>query len=129
MITTIHQSLKHSHFAYDTFLKSSLLNSYEKPLLYKSLRYALIGAFESPSIVEIMKISNSMSDSAIANELFERISFSNEAIATIIDLLHFDKKNTFGEIQFVLLEKIGKATINKNADKTLIYKAFEEYKC
>jgi glutamyl-tRNA synthetase len=56
MITTIHQSLKHSHFAYDTFLKSSLLNSYEKPLLYKSLRYALIGAFESPSIVEIMEI-------------------------------------------------------------------------
>ncbi|WP_396209063.1 3-dehydroquinate synthase [Flavobacterium sp.] len=65
----------------------------------------------------------------IINELFERISFSNETIATIIDLLHFDKKNTFGEIQFVLLEKIGTATINRNVDKTLIYKAFEDYKC
>lgn len=63
----------------------------------------------------------------IINETFERISFSNEAIETIIEFLQFDKKNAFGEIQFVLLEKIGHATINQKIDKSLIYKAFEDY--
>ena len=63
----------------------------------------------------------------IINETFERISFSNKAIETIIEFLQFDKKNAFGEIQFVLLEKIGHATINQNIDKSLIYKAFEDY--
>ena len=63
------------------------------------------------------------------NELFERISFSNEAIETIIELLHFDKKNAFGRVQFVLLENIGQATINQVVDKTLIYKAFNDYLC
>jgi len=63
----------------------------------------------------------------IINETFERISFSNEAIETIVEFLQFDKKNAFGEIQFVLLEKIGHATINQKIDKSLIYKAFEDY--
>ena len=63
----------------------------------------------------------------IINETFERISFSNEAIETIVEFLQFDKKNAFGEIQFVLLEKIGQATINQKIDKSLIYKAFEDY--
>jgi 3-dehydroquinate synthase len=63
----------------------------------------------------------------IINETFERISFSNEAIENIISLLQFDKKNAFGEILFVLLDKIGQATINQNIDKSLIYKAFEDY--
>lgn len=63
----------------------------------------------------------------IINETFERISFSNEAIESIIEFLQFDKKNAFGEIQFVLLEKIGQATINQKIDKSLIYKAFEDY--
>lgn len=63
------------------------------------------------------------------NELFERISFSNEAIETIIELLHFDKKNAFGRVQFVLLENIGQATINQVVDKALIYKAFDDYQC
>lgn len=63
----------------------------------------------------------------IINETFERISFSNKAIETIIEFLQFDKKNAFGEIQFVLLEKIGHATINQKIDKSLIYKAFEDY--
>lgn len=63
----------------------------------------------------------------IINETFERISFSNEAIETIIEFLQFDKKNAFGEIQFVLLKKIGQATINQRVDKSLIYKAFDDY--
>ena len=63
----------------------------------------------------------------IINETFERISFSNKAIETIIEFLQFDKKNAFGEIQFKKKKKIGHATINQKIDKSLIYKAFEDY--
>ena len=50
-----------------------------------------------------------------------------EAVEKIIELLQYDKKNTFGVIQFVLLNKIGFATINHAIDKSLIYNAFEDY--
>ena len=64
----------------------------------------------------------------IINDVFERVSFSNEAIQKIIELLDYDKKNEFGTIQFVLLEGIGKSIINQTIDNSLIYKAFDDYK-
>jgi 3-dehydroquinate synthase len=63
----------------------------------------------------------------IINDLFERILFTTESIEKIIDLLNFDKKNEFGKVQFVLLDGIGKSVINQTIDKSLIYKAFEDY--
>jgi 3-dehydroquinate synthase len=48
----------------------------------------------------------------------------------IIDLLKFDKKNEHGDINFVLLEEIGKPKINCLVDNQLIIKAIEYYqKC
>lgn len=64
----------------------------------------------------------------IINDVFERVSFSNEAIQKIIELLDYDKKNEFGTNQFVLLEGIGKSIINQTIDNSLIYKAFNDYK-
>lgn len=64
----------------------------------------------------------------IINDFFDRITFSNEAIDKIIELLVYDKKNEFGTIQFLLLEGIGKSIINQTIDNSLIYKAFEDYK-
>jgi 3-dehydroquinate synthase len=64
----------------------------------------------------------------IINDVFERVSFSNEAIQKIIELLDYDKKNEFGTIQFVLLEGIGKSIINQTIYNSLIYKAFDDYK-
>jgi 3-dehydroquinate synthase len=64
----------------------------------------------------------------IINDVFERVSFSNEAIQKIIELLDYDKKNEFGTIQFVLLEGIGKSIINQTINNSLIYKAFDDYK-
>jgi len=63
----------------------------------------------------------------IINDLFERILFTSDSIEKIIDLLNFDKKNEFGKVQFVLLDGIGKSVINQTIDKSLIYKAFEDY--
>lgn len=64
----------------------------------------------------------------IINDFFDRITFSNDVIQKIIELLDYDKKNEFGRIQFVLLEGIGKSIINQTIDNSLIYKAFEDYK-
>lgn len=64
----------------------------------------------------------------IINDIFNPISFSDEAIEKIIELLNFDKKNQFGTIQFVLLDGIGKSIINQTIDNSLIYKAFDDYK-
>lgn len=63
----------------------------------------------------------------IINDIFERILFTTDSIEKIIDLLNFDKKNEFGKVQFVLLDGIGKSVINQTIDKSLIYKAFEDY--
>ena len=63
----------------------------------------------------------------IINSIFPKVSFSNKDIDTIISLLVHDKKNEAGRVQFVLLERIGHAVINKLVDNSLIYNAFEEY--
>jgi 3-dehydroquinate synthase len=63
----------------------------------------------------------------IINDIFERILFTTDSIEKIIDLLNFDKKNEFGKVQFVLLDGIGKSVINQKIDKSLIYKAFDDY--
>jgi len=63
----------------------------------------------------------------IINDIFERIKFSNNDIAKIIELLIFDKKNEFGKVQFVLLDGIGKIKINQESDNKMIYNAFNDY--
>lgn len=64
---------------------------------------------------------------SVINALFTVVGFSNKDIKAIIDLLTHDKKNAYGEVQFVLLEAIGRPLYNKTVDKNLIYKAFDDY--
>ena len=61
------------------------------------------------------------------SDFFEPVLFTPDAIEKIIELLNYDKKNEFGKVQFVLLDGIGKSVINQIIDKSLIYKAFEDY--
>jgi 3-dehydroquinate synthase len=63
----------------------------------------------------------------IISDFFEPILFTPDAIEKIIELLNYDKKNEFGKVQFVLLDGIGKSVINQIIDKSLIYRAFEDY--
>lgn len=60
--------------------------------------------------------------------IFDKIHFSKTDAEEIIKLLVHDKKNTFGAVQFVLLEGIGKAIFNQPVENALIIKAFEDYK-
>ena len=55
------------------------------------------------------------------------VSFRESDIKEIIKLLKYDKKNSHGNILFVLLEEIGKPAYNQLIDNELIYEAFEDY--
>lgn len=58
---------------------------------------------------------------------FERVVFDSEDIATIIELLKYDKKNSHGDINFVLLQTIGKAITDVTVPEHLFAKAFAYY--
>jgi len=60
--------------------------------------------------------------------IFETISFNENDIQPILDLLIHDKKNEYGKIQFALLDGIGQININQEADNELIIKSFADYK-
>lgn len=59
---------------------------------------------------------------------FEKISLEESDYNTIINLMKHDKKNAYGNVNFVLLEAIGKPKIDIVVSNELIIKAFEYYK-
>ena len=60
--------------------------------------------------------------------LFGEIIFDKNDFTPIINLLVHDKKNEYGNIQFVLLNGIGNTIINQIVENEIIEKAFEDYK-
>jgi 3-dehydroquinate synthase len=60
-------------------------------------------------------------------KLYGKTNFNIDEINAIIELMKFDKKNSHGNINFVLLEDIGKAKIDQIVSNELIHKAFYYY--
>jgi 3-dehydroquinate synthase len=60
--------------------------------------------------------------------IFSDVSFFENDIEPILELLIHDKKNEFGTIQFALIEGIGKIKINQSVENELILRAFNDYK-
>ena len=58
---------------------------------------------------------------------FEKIDFSEEDIKIIVDLLQHDKKNTHGNVNFVLLQDIGSTVLDVKVPTDLFEKAFAYY--
>ena len=58
---------------------------------------------------------------------FNRVNFMPEDYREIIRLLKYDKKNTYGRINFVLLEDIGVPVLDQSVPEALILEAFEYY--
>ena len=61
-------------------------------------------------------------------DLFEDILFSESDIERLLTLLIHDKKNEYGNVNFALLDGIGKIAINQNTDNDIIIEAFKDYK-
>jgi 3-dehydroquinate synthase len=59
---------------------------------------------------------------------YEKIAFTTKEIEAIINLLKHDKKTKNGVVNFVLLEEIGKASIDHHFDNESLLEAFEFYK-
>ena len=58
---------------------------------------------------------------------YPKIAFSEDEIEQILDLLKFDKKNAFGQINFVLLRNIGNPVIDVQIENKLLHRAFAYY--
>lgn len=59
---------------------------------------------------------------------YKKVVFTPEDIKTILTLLKFDKKNSHGNINFVLLNKIGLPTIDEQIPDNMYAEAFAYYK-
>lgn len=60
--------------------------------------------------------------------IYNDVVFEDNDIEPIMELLIHDKKNEYGNIQFALIEGIGKIKINQSVENELIKKAFQDYK-
>jgi 3-dehydroquinate synthase len=60
--------------------------------------------------------------------IYDDIIFDENDIEPIMELLIHDKKNEYGNIQFALIEGIGKIKINQSVENELILEAFQDYK-
>lgn len=74
------------------------------------------------SEAEYLEIKNTI------GAIYEPIVFTENDLEPILNLLIHDKKNEFGTIQFALINGIGNAIINQEADNELIIAAFKDYK-
>ncbi|MBT8302273.1 MAG: 3-dehydroquinate synthase [Maribacter sp.] len=59
---------------------------------------------------------------------YQKIDFTDKDISAILSLLKFDKKNSHGQINFVLLESIGRPIIDVKIPNELYIEAFAYYK-
>lgn len=58
---------------------------------------------------------------------FEIVEFTMDDITPIIELMKYDKKNSHGNINFVLLNAIGKTEIDRKVSNDLIIESFNYY--
>jgi 3-dehydroquinate synthase len=59
---------------------------------------------------------------------FGKVAFTDGDVANVLSLLKFDKKNSHGNINFVLLESIGKPVIDVKIPAHMFNEAFAYYK-
>jgi 3-dehydroquinate synthase len=64
----------------------------------------------------------------VIKTIYDDITFEENDIQPVLDLLIHDKKNEFGTIQFALIEGIGAIKINQLVENELILSAFQDYK-
>ncbi|MCK0179201.1 3-dehydroquinate synthase [Flavobacteriaceae bacterium S0862] len=65
---------------------------------------------------------------ASIRKIYGLVELIKDDYLAIIELLKFDKKNTHGNINFVLLEDIGKSKIDCKVENALIMESFDYYK-
>ena len=59
---------------------------------------------------------------------YDKVEFSDTDINNILNLMKYDKKNSHGKINFVLLKSIGEPKFDVEIPVTLFTEAFAYYK-
>jgi len=61
-------------------------------------------------------------------DIFPKVELEENDFEKILDLLKFDKKNTYGNINFVLLKDIGQPVIDCRIPENLLLEALAFYR-
>ena len=79
---------------------------------------------------DILQFSKEKCDKAsqLISQYFKTVTFNSEDVTNVKTYLKHDKKNSNGNINFVLLEKIGQPKLNCRVSDDQINKAFAYYK-
>lgn len=110
-------------------IESYFLGNHEKQTLLHGEAVAIGMLLESYLSVEkgTLAIEEYREIKEVVSSIFPIVEFTLDDIENIIQLLAHDKKNAFGNINFVLPETIGFAKIKQRVENVLIYKAFADY--
>lgn len=110
-------------------IESYCLENYDKKTLLHGEAIAIgmiLEAYLSHELQGLSRLSlNEIKDTFL--NYFERVNFNEHDIDAIMKLLKYDKKNSHGDINFVLLHSIGNAVTDIKVPENLILKAFAYY--
>ncbi|MFS4481917.1 3-dehydroquinate synthase [Hyunsoonleella sp. 2307UL5-6] len=105
-----------------------LSNSSKKDLLHgEAIAIGMILALYISEKLVGFPTLKSQSIKDLFRTYYGKVDFNDEDYDPIIELLKYDKKNSHGNINFVLLEDIGKAKIDCLVEESLILEAFKYY--
>ena len=106
-----------------------LVNSNKKSLLHgEAIAIGMILEAYLSSRITGLSIETSKEIKSVFLAIFPRIQFKEEDINSIMALLKYDKKNSHGKVNFVLLEAIGKPIIDIEVEEENFSAAFDFYK-
>ena len=110
-------------------IESYCLASEDRTTLLHGEAIAIGMILESFISVALTGLSQDELDEITAtfNDMYDAVAFAKADITSIIEYLKYDKKNANGQINFVLLESIGKPVIDKQVSNELIHAAFDYY--
>ncbi len=87
----------------------------------------ILANYISTELTGFSKVEND-TIKTIIKTIFGEVTVLPSDYEPIIELLKYDKKNEHGNINFVLLEDMGKPKVNCQVSNDIIIKAFEYYK-
>lgn len=87
----------------------------------------ILEAYLSHKLTGLSKVALDEIERVISSH-FAKIDFEEIEVPIFIDLMKHDKKNSHGNINFVLLRDIGDALIDCKVSESVIYDAFTYYK-
>lgn len=110
-------------------IESYFLSSPNKTTLLHGEAIAIgmvLASYISSELIGFPK-QTTLSIKSLLTDFYGKVGFENQDIPAIINLLKYDKKNNHGNINFVLLEAIGKPKIDCLVEDAVIYNAFKFY--